>query len=64
MAIGLATFLPSSDGAVPCGASAIAAVGLRSSSSDNNTDSAPAMDPEHSEYEVAETVAVAVERGE
>ena len=45
MAIGLATFFPASDGAVPCGASAMATTGCRSASSASSTDSAPAMEP-------------------
>ena len=36
---------PCSDGAVPCGASAMATTGRRSSSRARSTDSAPAMDP-------------------
>src|SRR4028119_1277896 len=45
IAIGLATFLPSSEGAVPCGASAITVSGFSSSSSEIRSDSAPAMEP-------------------
>ena len=45
IAIGLATSLPSSAGAVPWGASAIATAGARSSSSASRIDSAPAIEP-------------------
>ena len=37
--------LPSSAGAVPCGASAITALGSYSSSNASSTDSAPAIEP-------------------
>ncbi len=45
MAIGLATSLPSSAGAVPCGASAIATRVRNASSKLSSTDSAPAIEP-------------------
>ena len=45
IAIGLATFSPGSDGAVPCGASAIATRGVRSGLSATSKDSAPAIEP-------------------
>jgi hypothetical protein len=45
MAIGLATFLPSNDGAVPCGASDITVSGFSSSSRAMRSDSAPAIEP-------------------
>ena len=45
MAIGLATSLPWSAGAVPCGASAMATCVSNSSSKASRTDSAPAIEP-------------------
>src|SRR3712207_3376534 len=45
IAIGFATFLPYSDGAVPWGASDITVPISKSSLSDRRTDSAPAIDP-------------------
>src|SRR3712207_7555974 len=44
IAIGLARSLPCSDGAVPCGASAIATSTAKSSSKLSSTDSAPAIE--------------------
>ncbi len=43
--MGLATFFPSSDGAVPCGASAITQLTCPSSWSDITIDSEPAIEP-------------------
>jgi len=45
MASGFATLRPRSDGAVPCGASAITTVGRYSASRAKRSDSAPAIDP-------------------
>ena len=45
IAIGFATFLPSSAGAVPCGASVMATVTAPASSNASSVDSAPAMVP-------------------
>ena len=43
--MGLATSLPCSEGAVPCGASAMATSTAKSSSKASRTDSAPAIEP-------------------
>src|SRR6266550_1740802 len=45
IAIGFATFLPASDGAVPCAASAMIADGSKSSSNATSSDSEPAIEP-------------------
>ncbi len=45
IAIGLATFFPSSEGAVPCAASAMIADGSKSSPKPTSSDSEPAIEP-------------------
>ena len=63
IAIGLATFFPSSDGAVPWAASAMTTVSFSGSSSSKATssDSAPAIEPKR-KHEVGQDVAVAIQR--
>src|SRR5215204_3982324 len=63
MAIGLATFLPSSEGAVPCGASAMTVSGFSSSSSEIKR-LGPRYGAEHLHHEVRDAVAVTVEGGD
>ena len=62
MAIGLATFFPSSDGAVPWGASAMATVGLQVLVERQQHRLGARDRTEHREHQVTQAVAVTIQR--
>ena len=63
MAIGLATFFPSSEGAVPCGASAMATVGSQLLVEGQQHRLGTGDGSEHGQHEVRQAVAVPIEGG-